>query len=953
MLAAIGIFCALACHPAFAVDTHANFVFGAPQKIATSTGYNSIAVGDLDGDGSMDLVASNPLRGFVAGFINNGDMTFSGNTIDRDSGGTANVKTADLDQDGDMDVLTANPGLQTIVWYENLGTKPPTFAKHVISAVERETRDVAVADLDGDGDMDIAEVKYDGDNVVWFKNEGTTFTRHVIDRELDESVSVSTADINGDGANDIIACAGMKNKLVLYLNNGAHHPTFTPILVSESLTWTMKAGAADFDADGHLDIFGYGQYSDDTAWFQNNGGQVPGFTKYGIHISNNQIGAAAVAADVDLDGRPDIVTGNLWFRNKGGATPTFQAYYLNCNINKAASNAVARLDADAYPDYAWVDNYVYVARSRYRRTEDLKPINRTPLTGQVVSVRPRLGIDDPDYMSVNTHTATQWQIAPNSEFTTPTLVYDSGYSTNLQQIVIGQSLQPNTTYWFRARRHFTDGDTPWSKPTSFRTVERLITVSGSPDGFGTIQAALDAAPAGSTIVVPRALYTENIKFKGRNVTLRSEDVLDTHTVAATIIDGNWAGSTVSFSGTETTSCVLAGFTIRNGWSGYGGGVYGKGCTATVEHNIITMNTASNGGGISHCQGIIQFNQIVQNKLAHSNNGAGVYYCNGEIRNNVIARNGAEGASSTSGGGLSDCKGSIHNNEIAENKAYYGAGLFNCNHVRANVIRGNKSGNTGGGLSGCIYVDDNLIVSNMAAYSGALYQCAQIRNNTIVKNTATNYAVAAACATKLINCIVRDNTAIYQHETVNADYSCIDIASSGNANISADPQFVNAAAGDYRLKATSPCIDAGMNSGTGFDINGAPHGVLVVGGRGDGSNYDMGAYEYIPNDILVNAPQGDFLTGTQIRVTGWFYTPTVGNTVRIELWRGGQKVVVLGEVFSSSGSFDQVFTLPVLASGSYEIRAISLVNPALSSTGATPVAIIYKNAVRSGNWPAYQ
>jgi hypothetical protein len=59
--------------------------------------------------------------------------------------------------------------------------------------------------------------------------------------------------------------------------------------------------------------------------------------------------------------------------------------------------------------------------------------------------------------------------------------------------------------------------------------------------------------------------------------------------------------------------------------------------------------------------------------------------------------------------------------------------------------------------------------------------------------------------------------------------------TGTGNLAQDPQFSNAAAGDYSLKPTSPCIDKGGSSGlSSIDLTGGP--------RIKGAGVDMGAYE---------------------------------------------------------------------------------------------------------------
>ena len=120
-----------------------------------------------------------------------------------------------------------------------------------------------------------------------------------------------------------------------------------------------------------------------------------------------------------------------------------------------------------------------------------------------------------------------------------------------------------------------------------------------PDDQPTIQAAINASTDEETIFVRPGVYFENLKFLGKSVSVVSEKGF-----AVTTIDGGQRDSVVTYSGGERGT--LAGFTIRNGRSGFdtpgfgdGGGIrMANSARPTILQNFITGNRACSGVGIS-------------------------------------------------------------------------------------------------------------------------------------------------------------------------------------------------------------------------------------------------------------------------------------------------------------------------------------------------------------------
>ncbi|MHC4639034.1 MAG: choice-of-anchor Q domain-containing protein [Planctomycetota bacterium] len=171
------------------------------------------------------------------------------------------------------------------------------------------------------------------------------------------------------------------------------------------------------------------------------------------------------------------------------------------------------------------------------------------------------------------------------------------------------------------------------------SAEVIIVDDDSPADFNNIQAAIDDANDGDTIIVQPGLYDEDINFLGKNITLTSTNPADHNVIAATSIgsdDGNEA--IVTFRGTEDANCTLTGFNI-NGFI-KGRDVHSNPHThATISHCVLQGNYG--GPAIRECDGTISTCLIADN----INQGkivtvvyAAISYCHGLIKNCTIANN---------------------------------------------------------------------------------------------------------------------------------------------------------------------------------------------------------------------------------------------------------------------------------------------------------------------------
>ncbi|MEZ5199025.1 MAG: FlgD immunoglobulin-like domain containing protein [Bacteroidales bacterium] len=159
----------------------------------------------------------------------------------------------------------------------------------------------------------------------------------------------------------------------------------------------------------------------------------------------------------------------------------------------------------------------------------------------------------------------------------------------------------------------------------------IITVKQDGSGdFTTIQAGINAASpnSGDTVLVWPGIYYEHIYFNGKHITLTGLYVSnqDPWFIHNTIIDGSNNVNCVMMSGGSDTM-VINGFTIRNGSSTTGGGIYTNQATVAIKNCIIENNYALAGGGVylKDTQGFLSGTTIRYNYGAWGGGGIAIMF----------------------------------------------------------------------------------------------------------------------------------------------------------------------------------------------------------------------------------------------------------------------------------------------------------------------------------------
>jgi hypothetical protein len=166
----------------------------------------SVALGDFNGDGKLDLAVANNnsnQSGTVSILLGNGDGTFQSHVDYPVGTGPYSVAVGDFNSDGNLDLVVANYPVDFTVSVL-LGNGDGTFKPQVTYATGRQPDSVAVGDLNGDGKLDLAVSDFtDGLVSVLLGNGDGTFQAHVDYPAGSVPSTVIIGDFNGDGKLDL------------------------------------------------------------------------------------------------------------------------------------------------------------------------------------------------------------------------------------------------------------------------------------------------------------------------------------------------------------------------------------------------------------------------------------------------------------------------------------------------------------------------------------------------------------------------------------------------------------------------------------------------------------------------------------------------------------------------------------------------------------------------------
>ncbi|MCZ4317736.1 T9SS type A sorting domain-containing protein [Aequorivita viscosa] len=302
-------------------------VFGPENIIANLDQTIWISAADIDGDGDMDIMAVSGPQDKIVWFENlDGQGNFSGqNIVSNTADGAYAVVAGDLDGDGDLDLIAAIDLAGTVAWYENLNGLGSFSTIKIIDNTLGSPQFVSVADMDGDGDLDVVGNGVSPNVIYWFENmdgHGTFGTKHIIHDEVPYKNATPMADIDNDGDMDIFSASPGNNEVAWYENLDALGNFGPKNTITNTLENAWTVFAADLDNDGDIDVLATSveTFGGEIVWFENLDGQGNFSTKNTIS-TEVQSPRSVIAADIDNDGDMDVIASSqnddkiAWYEN--------------------------------------------------------------------------------------------------------------------------------------------------------------------------------------------------------------------------------------------------------------------------------------------------------------------------------------------------------------------------------------------------------------------------------------------------------------------------------------------------------------------------------------------------------------------------------------------------------------------------------------------------------------
>ncbi len=318
-----------------------------------------VAAGDLNSDGNNDVVTANRDGRSLSIFMGNGDGTLTPINPVRLKAGATSLALGDLTGDGKLDIAATvcdsycNHNGVLILH----GVGDGTFEREEYLPVEGVPYNLTLADLNSDGLLDLAASDAPNDRVIIMVRRGSNWEFSTeYSATADHPISLAASDVNHDGFTDLIAGAQWDDQVSVHLMNQSGTVQEIKKIETEDLPYTIALER--INSDDHLDLVV--GHSSEPGMILSYWGDGAGNFERGLEVETSGRLIFVAGGDFNLDGRADLITtsfkqnfSSIYLQNTNG---TFETTPISLpSNNRIYSLVLTELNGDGIPDLASVD----------------------------------------------------------------------------------------------------------------------------------------------------------------------------------------------------------------------------------------------------------------------------------------------------------------------------------------------------------------------------------------------------------------------------------------------------------------------------------------------------------------------------------------------------------------------------------------------------------------------
>ncbi|MCA9787433.1 MAG: VCBS repeat-containing protein [Candidatus Cloacimonetes bacterium] len=273
------------------------------QSVPSSLGaIDVLTVTDLDQDGDLDLVAADSNDDVIC-LLRQASGVYSEQLVSGIGVGITAIAAGNFNGDAHQDLVLTLYEDDTILALLGTGQPGAPYNQLALSQSVGGPLDLKLVDLDQDQDLDVVVAAFGDEEIVLLRNPGgplPVMQRQTLDSGAAGVWSVDVADMDGDGDMDLLSAHKLSHSIWMYSSSGGSQPVFLPQVIAEGILFAEEVYHGDTNSDGLLDIVVPSRSQH----------EVFGFSNFVIDCNNNGVAdwcdiTDGTSLDCNGNGRPD------------------------------------------------------------------------------------------------------------------------------------------------------------------------------------------------------------------------------------------------------------------------------------------------------------------------------------------------------------------------------------------------------------------------------------------------------------------------------------------------------------------------------------------------------------------------------------------------------------------------------------------------------------------------